>query len=195
MVTAKKERRKNAFKEAIAICLRTFIQNQINPTPSQLEELLQSKAREHSVERRNLPSVSVLLGDVQSRILELEFIPRDTKERVLEEIGNLRQQILVEVAVEAETETTEIIGGFLFAFMTMSVLYLVVMTAIKLGGIEISSEPVLEALLFALGGLTAAAIGIRTTSKEEKPKEDKNESRDDRFMKEIRKKKAKQEGE
>lgn len=172
-VTAKKEREKNAYKEIVSISLRTIIQNQINPTYSMLEVLVNSKSREYEVERKNLPSVSVLLEDMASKILENEFIPHDIKEKLLDNIDVVRQQILKEkkVTVEKESETPAIVESALLGFLTLSVL-LLLMVYVVTSVLEVTFTTSDMILSIAVGVLSLAAVAIgyiSVTMKKEKP--------------------------
>lgn len=166
-VTAKKERRKSAYKEIVSICLKTLYHNEINPTHSMLEELIRSKAREYEVERKNLPSVSILLEDMASKILGHEFIEREKKEELLQNIDGIRQEMLEEVTVEEEADATEILGSAIFAFMTLSVLILLLVYTVSLIGFEISSSDIVSSVAFALGILTSIALALSTKSRKE----------------------------
>ena len=169
-VTASKERKKNAYKEIVSVCVRALVQGKFNPTCSVLEDVIKSKAREHEVELEKLPSVSVLLEDVTSKILENEFIPNDTKQNLLDYIAEIRKGMVEkkETLVEEESETNVIVENALFAFMTLSVLTLVIVIAGISSGLTITTSSVIMSLLGAILALIATTLGL--SSKEQKRK-------------------------
>lgn len=170
-VTAKKERRKTACREVVSITMRTLVHNQIKPTPSLFEDLIRSKARECEVKRESLPSLSVFLEDIQSKILENEFIPHDTKENLLKEIGNLQNSVKKTQPEETavESEIIGILGSSLFAFMSVAVLilFVVYLASEAFGAVELPPQSVLMTIGISVVSIIAAALGYWSVGRKE----------------------------
>lgn len=170
-MTAKKERRKRACKEIVSICMRTLVQNQIKTDSSMFEDLIRSKARECEVERESLPSLSVFLEDIQSKVLETEFIPHDTKENLLKEIGSLQDSVKGVQPTEmiVESKSFGILGSSLFAIMAVAVLTLLAVysSSTIFNAIELPLENVFTAIGISLLSIMAVAIAYWSISKGE----------------------------
>jgi len=135
------------------------------------EDLIKSKARECEVEREKLPSPSVFLEDIQTKILENEYIPRETKEKLLKDIGNLQETLETgESPMVVESETTGIVGSSLFAFMTVNVLILTILfVALNIyGPLGLLPQSVIAPMVISMLSILATALAYWTRSAREK---------------------------
>ena len=135
------------------------------------EDLIRSKARECEVERESLPSLSVFLEDIQSKVLETEYIPRDTKENLLKEIGSLQDSVkkVQPTKMIVESESFGILGSSLFAVMAVAVmtLFAVYSASTVFNIVELPLENVFIAIGISVLSILAIALAYWSGSKGE----------------------------
>jgi hypothetical protein len=89
---ASEERRKTAIRECITVTFKTLVNEQVRADTSVLRDIVNSKAREHEVDIKEMPTIPMILEDVTTRLMENDFVPRDVKLSVMKTLSDLKEQ-------------------------------------------------------------------------------------------------------
>lgn len=84
---AAQERRKIAEKEVVELAYKLFVNDRALPDEEILRQIISSKAREHRVSAKRMPSLTMLMEDVTTKIVENDFIPAGAKKRTMQRIA------------------------------------------------------------------------------------------------------------
>lgn len=131
-----------------------------------IEDLIQSKARECEIDRDRFPSLTVFLEDSLSKVLETEFIPIETKKRIINEISNIREKIEKSNLPPKKESEDGLIGSFMFSIMTIAVVLLVFayLSTYVFGLVGLNSQTIIIAVVIAVVFMIAAALAIMRKS-------------------------------
>ena len=104
-VGARNERVRSANSEIERILLRHIVREGFNPSPEDIARLIEAKARDFHVRASALLSDVELIGNVFTRIIESDLIPKEQREEVLRRLTPAIEKIestpIKEVALES----------------------------------------------------------------------------------------------